>query len=101
MADRYISLSQAAELTKKITGQHIAEVSLRAAADRGALRARKQGDRWVTTERDLRAYLSGRPTHFREAVRSDVVPSSGSRDIKIRHKGKEKDGRLLKKSDSQ
>lgn len=94
MTDRYISLAQAAELTKKITGQHIAEVSLRAAVERGALRGKKQGDRWVTTEKDLRAYLAGRPSHFKEGVRGDVVPAAGSRNITIRHKGQEKKGKL-------
>jgi len=94
MSTRYITLAQAAEKTKQITGQHIAEVSLRAAAERKALRAKKQGDIWVTTESDLRAYLKGRPTHFKEGIRGDVVPASGSRNITIRHKGKLVDGRM-------
>lgn len=82
-----LTMSQAAELTKKITGQHIAEVSLRAAAERGALKAHRVGGKWVTTEKSLRAYLSNRPTHFRQAARTDTADTTG-RDIRIIKKPK-------------
>jgi len=77
-----IPMAKAAELTKKLTGQHIAEVSLRAAAERGALKAHRVGGKWVTTEKDLRAYLSARPSHFRQASRTDTADSTG-RDIRL------------------
>lgn len=77
-----LTMSQAAEATKKMTGQHIAEVSLRAAAERGALKAHRVGGKWVTTEKDLRAYLSNRPTHFRQQSRTDTADTSG-RSIRL------------------
>ena len=70
-------MSEASELTRKVTGQHIAEVSLRAAAERGALKATHRGGVWVTTPAALRAYLKGRPSHFREAARQDTSDTSG------------------------
>lgn len=80
-----MTLAKASERTKAITGQHIAEVSLRAAAERGALQATKRGGDWYVTESALRAYLKQRPQHFREKTRSDVV-GSGGRNISIKKK---------------
>lgn len=78
MAD--LTMAQAAAKTKALTGQEIAEVSLRAAAQRGALKARKVGKDWVTTDAQLRQYLKSRPEHFKEAARKDTV-SGGTRKV--------------------
>lgn len=75
-----LTMSEAAVKTHQWTGQEIAEVSLRAAAQRGALKAHKKGKDWVTTESELRRYLKARPQHFRERQRQDTI-TSGQRRI--------------------
>jgi len=89
-------MREAAEKTEQWTGQEIAEVSLRAAAERGALKARKKGRDWVTTEAELRRYLKARPQHFKEGQRKDTVGGgvrrvhmtrkTGKKNVKIRGK---------------
>ena len=64
-----MKLDEAAKLAKGRDGKPLAPVSLRAAAARGALRARKNGDVWVVTESDLRAYLNSRPRWWRPGGR--------------------------------
>lgn len=68
-----LTMAEAAAKTYKLTGQEIAEVSLRAAAQRGALKAHKKGKDWYTTDAELKKYLKSRPAHFREASRTDTV----------------------------
>jgi hypothetical protein len=75
-----LTMSQAAAKTKLLTGQEIAPVSLRAAAARGALKARKKGSDWYTTDAELRKYLASRPQHFKERARSDKV-TGGERRV--------------------
>lgn len=58
---RYYSLEEASHMAVGRDGQRLAPVSLRAAINRGYLRAHKQGRNWVVSEGDLRAYLRGRP----------------------------------------
>ena len=58
---RTITLADAARMARGADGKPLAQVSLRAAAERGALKAHKEGRNWVTTEGDLRAYLKSRP----------------------------------------
>jgi len=73
-------MSEAAQKTYDWTGQEIAPVSLRAAAERGALKAKKKGKEWVTTDANLRAYLKSRPQHFKEGQRKDTV-TGGTRKV--------------------
>lgn len=75
-----LTMAEAAVKTHQLTGQEIAEVSLRAAAARGALKARKKGKDWVTTDTELRKYLASRPAHFKQGGRTDVV-SGGQRRV--------------------
>lgn len=58
---RSITLAEAARITRNRDGEQLAQNSLRAAAARGALHARKVGGVWVTTEADVRDYLATRP----------------------------------------
>ena len=59
---RSLTLSEATKFTTNAQGKRLSQVSLRAAAERGALKASKQGGRnWKVTESDLRSYLNGRP----------------------------------------
>lgn len=74
-----LSMADAAAKTHALTGQEIAEVSLRAAAQRGALKARKKGKLWYTTDAELRKYLASRPAHFKQQGRSDVVSGNQRR----------------------
>ena len=64
---KYLTLAEAAERSRGRDGQQLAQVSLRAAAARGALRAHKDGDTWMVAPEDLRAYLASRPRWFRPA----------------------------------
>jgi hypothetical protein len=66
-----ITLAQAVEIAYDRSGQRLAEVSLRAACKRGALRAFKKGKNWHTTVPDLFTYLDGRPDHFQPDARFD------------------------------
>lgn len=84
-----LTMAEAAVKTHQWTGQEIAEVSLRAAAQRGALKARKKGKDWVTTDAELRRYLKGRPQHFKEGQRKDTI-TSGTRRIHTATKVKSK-----------
>jgi hypothetical protein len=77
-----LTMTEASQKTHQWTGQEIAPVSLRAAAQRGALKAKKKGKDWVTTEANLRAYLNARPAHFRQAARSDTI-EKGVRRIHV------------------
>jgi hypothetical protein len=75
-----LSMAEAAAKTRQWTGQELAEVSLRQAAQRGALKAHKKGKDWYTTDAELRKYLKSRPQHFKEGQRTDTV-SSGTRKV--------------------
>lgn len=75
-----LTLAEAAEKAHALTGQELAEVSLRAAARRGALKAHRKGKLWYTTDAELRKYLASRPAHFKERGRTDVV-SGGQRRV--------------------
>lgn len=66
---RTISLADAARMSKGRDGKPLSQVSLRAAAERGALKARKEGRNWKTTEADLRAYLRARPKEWQPRAR--------------------------------
>ncbi len=66
MVDRTITLADAARGARGADGRPLAQVSLRAAAERGALRAWKNSrGHWVTSESALREYLQSRPKWFR------------------------------------
>jgi len=84
-----LTMSEAAQKTHEWTGQEIAEVSLRAAAQRGALKAKKKGRDWVTTDAELRRYLKGRPQHFKEGQRKDTV-NAGVRRVHITRRTRKK-----------
>lgn len=84
-----LSMAEAAIKTEQITGQEIAEVSLRAAAQRGALKATKKGKLWYTTDANLRAYLKSRPQHFQQRQRSDKV-NSGQRQVHMTTRARKK-----------
>jgi hypothetical protein len=56
-----MNLTEATKYAKGRHGQNIAQVSLRAAAERGALKARKSGGHWEVTREDLDKYLDSRP----------------------------------------
>jgi len=84
-----LTMAEAAIKTYQITGQEIAEVSLRQAAQRGALKAHKEGKEWVTTDADLRRYLKSRPQHFKEGQRKDTV-TSGTRRIHVATRARKK-----------
>lgn len=64
---RYYTLEEASHLAVGRDRQKLAPVSLRAAINRGALRAHKQGRNWVVSESDLREYLRGRPRWWKPA----------------------------------
>jgi len=85
-----LTMSEAAEKTRQWTGQEIAPVSLRAAAERGALKARKKGKDWVTTDAELRKYLKSRPQHFKEGQRTDTVTKGTRRVHMVAHKSHKK-----------
>lgn len=70
MPERMLTLAEAAQRSRGAGGQELAEVSLRAAAARGALKARKQGKKWMVTETALREYLSSRPRWFKPRRRA-------------------------------
>lgn len=59
--NRTITLAEAAKIARGADGKPLAQVSLRAAAERGALKARKEGRNWKTTTNDLSRYLKNRP----------------------------------------
>lgn len=67
--NRTISLADAARMSKGSDGRPLAQVSLRAAAERGALKARKDGRNWKTTTDDLKKYLNGRPKWWKPRKR--------------------------------
>lgn len=65
MAERLMKLTDAARRARNADGEPLAPVSLRAAAQRGALKAHKHGKTWYVSESALREYLSKRPRWFR------------------------------------
>lgn len=67
--NRTISLAEAARMSRGSDGQQLAQVSLRAAAERGALKARKEGRNWKTTTDDLARYLKNRPRWWKPKKR--------------------------------
>lgn len=70
MVDRVMTLADAARGARGADGRPLAQVSLRAAAERGALKAHKDSrGRWVVSESALRAYLQNRPKWFRPRSR--------------------------------
>ena len=85
-----LTMAEAAEKTRQWTGQEIAPVSLRAAAERGALKATRKGKNWVTTDANLRSYLNSRPQHFKQGQRKDTV-DKGIRRVHITRKTRKKD----------
>lgn len=56
-----MNLTEATKYAEGRHGQKLSEVSLRAAAARGALRAHKVGGIWEVSRSDLDSYLSSRP----------------------------------------
>jgi hypothetical protein len=67
----WITLAQAAGLSG------LGQRSLRSAADRGALRAKRVHPRkWLTTPQFLQDYLDNRPERFQRA--SEPIPAEGS-----------------------
>jgi hypothetical protein len=90
-------MAEAAQKTHQWTGQEIAEVSLRAAAERGALKAKKKGRDWVTTEAELKKYLAARPQHFKEGQRKDTV-TSGVRRVHMTRKTRKKNVKVRAKN---
>jgi len=76
-----ITLWQAVILVREKTGQELAEVSLRAACARDALKAEKIGKSWVVTEENLMQYINQRPTRFQPERRKDIVVEEGKRGI--------------------
>jgi len=73
MAEKYLTLAEAAERSRGRDGQPLAPVSLRNAILRGYLRGHKNGAVWTVSETDLRAYLRDRP-RWRKP-RRDVLKS--------------------------
>lgn len=61
MPERYYTLTEAARHTRGVDGQPLQQVSLRAAVERGYLKAEKRGRKWYVSESALRAYLRERP----------------------------------------
>ena len=56
-----MNLSDATKYAKGRHGQNLSQVSLRAAAERGALKAHKVGGVWEVSRADLDKYLKSRP----------------------------------------
>lgn len=56
-----MNLAEASKYAKGRYNQNLAQVSLRAAAERGALKARKVGGIWEVSKSDLDKYLTSRP----------------------------------------
>jgi hypothetical protein len=56
-----MNLVEAAKYAKGRHGQNLAEVSLRAAAQRGALKATKKDGKWDVSRSELDKYLKSRP----------------------------------------
>lgn len=71
MVDRSMSLADAARGARGADGKPLAQVSLRAAAERGALKAHKdERGHWRVYESDLRRYLESRPKWWRPRKRA-------------------------------
>lgn len=65
MPEQYLTLAEAAKRARGRDGKPLSPVTLRVAAQRGTLTARKNGKDWVTTPAALRAYLAARPRWWR------------------------------------
>jgi len=75
-----MNLTEAARYARGRHGQNLAEVSLRAAAQRGALKATKKDGKWDVSRAELDKYLASRPRWWK--------PGSSEQKLVTRRKPK-------------
>lgn len=81
-----MNLEEATRYAKGRHGQNLSEVSLRAAAARGALKAHKVGGIWEVSRSDLDKYLASRPRWWKPgSSEKKLVERKNRRSTKAEH----------------
>lgn len=80
-----MNLTEATKYAKGRHGQNLSQVSLRAAAERGALKAHKVGGIWEVNKSDLDAYLKSRPRWWKPGSSEKRLVNQRKTDTKDRN----------------